>query len=66
MIHSLNYKINAPTIKAAAPFALGQRPRRATSDDRMANAMNAVRNSDAVKRYMQMYKSGELFTLEKN
>ena len=66
MLTSLNYKIDAQTIKAAKPFAVVRRPRRVLNDDRMAAAMNAVKNSDAVKRYMQMHKAGELFALEKN
>ncbi len=65
MLSALNYKINSTSIKATHA-GIGQRRKPVPSHDRMANALNAVRNADSVKRYMQMYKAGELFTLDSN
>lgn len=52
--------IATATVKASATAALGN----LRQEDALETALSAVRNSDAMKRFNQMFKSGMLFQLD--
>jgi RNase P/RNase MRP subunit POP5 len=57
----MKLKVENSTIKATAA-ALG----RIRQEDPLEVALNAVRKSETMKRFTQMYKSGELYAFDNN
>lgn len=63
MQSTIKLKVENTTIKASMA-ALGYARRPHASEDRMGHALNMFKKSDLVNRYMQMYKAGELYSMD--
>jgi len=66
MQSAMKLKVENTTIKASmAALGYARRPHAVEPQDRMGHALNMFKKSDLVNRYMQMYKAGELYALDK-
>lgn len=65
-MQAMKLKVESSSIKASTA-ALGYTQRKLHQPvDRMGHALNMFKKSDLVQRYMQMYKAGELYAIDKN